>query len=401
MKLAGQPKTQNLAQNSITKQGAQQADYLKQVVEVIKGSKQVAQRYIFPLKDSHKYRLACQKCLDLIDNEGHYNLKQFNHTCAENMLIVQPKGSNTWTHVRERINPRNVGNYIRCRFFGSNVPCSSQDMCMYAHSDEEQFLWNLEKDGHFNITEFILQNKSPATQRCFTVEDVFRKHPGWFQFLCRACFYAQPCRISVQDKANPNLCSQHSHQWSDNVLLIHVNLQRSITAIAERPFKHKGAFYLLCHKMQFCVRQAQTKCNFAHSMVERDIWLIERDYEISRMEIVQRSQLFLLTLCQTQTLPVPTSPIQSEGQKKSKVTSAMSTSLPELNQEGVRCPFIVIEVCNLCWKKGRKIQKDKMRQDRCAGSGMGHIWSQNRAYLITPENKLLRPLPKRIPVGCR
>lgn len=41
-------------------------------------------------------------------------------------------------------------------------------------------------------------------------------------------------------------------------------------------------------------------------------------------------------------------------------------------------------------------EKDGTR-DRCNAKKRDHIWTLNIAYLLVPQNKLIRPLPRKIP----
>ncbi len=57
----------------------------------------------------------------------------------------------------------------------------------------------------------------------------------------------------------------------------------------------------------------------------------------------------------------------------------------------------------MCWKTGVK-SVQYGQKDRCSAKNRSHIWSLNNMFLITPQNKEIRPLPKKIPsnfIICR
>ena len=141
--------------------------------------------------------------------------------------------------------------------------------------------------------------------------------------LCYSCYHHRPKFISTQDERDARYCSQRQlrHAWLDNKLLVFLmhsadNNQTIIHTINERKFKHKSAFFPLCQFGQFCLKnvsftrtyraakltatrllsvchmtvvcvlQMQRTCPFAHSTVERDVWLMERDTDMAREDFI-------------------------------------------------------------------------------------------------------------------
>lgn len=58
-----------------------------------------------------------------------------------------------------------------CRHYEFWKPntCHRGENCLFAHNYEEQHLWTLEKDGCFDIAEFIGQNRSQSAAPLFSV----------------------------------------------------------------------------------------------------------------------------------------------------------------------------------------------------------------------------------------
>ena len=140
----------------------------------------VARTIPFPLKDDCNFKLVCDACFEpLPDRIGCYVVRHVAHQCAEEIFAVQQKGSPLWVKVRERKNHRMFpGDYMKCRYFCDPyqpMTCPvGIDNCSFAHNLPEQILWTLEKDGDFNIQEFMIQNKtvSQVSQKHFVTEYV-------------------------------------------------------------------------------------------------------------------------------------------------------------------------------------------------------------------------------------
>ena len=91
--------------------------------------------------------------------------------------------------------------------------------------------------------------------------------------------------------------------------------------------------------------------------MERDIWYIEKDAQISRDEIVQMSQQFHAKLAQEK---LGASGPQVNGQQSG------GAATPSIGPAVVHCPYNVIHVCGVCWKKG---DKRTQKGERCNGPG--------------------------------
>lgn len=73
--------------------------------------------------------------------------------------------------------------------------------------------------------------------------------------------------------------------------------------------------------------------------------------------------------------------------------------LASVDEEGDDlCPYIIQELCLTCWKNGKKSFQDGTK-DRCVK--IHSNWKMNRVYLVSPSNKEIRALPRKIPTGFR
>lgn len=305
------------------------------------------------------------------------------HACKEDLLMVRLKHEDWWVTVRERKNHRYFqGEYALCIHFtgAPPKPCTvGIEHCAFAHNGIEQFLWTLEKDGQFSVQEFIIQNRNEQSQPGFTPDDFFNKHGGIFRFICHTCFYNQPCRISMQSESNLEVCNGPGHVWVHNKLLLHINHQKKATPIDERPFTHNTAFFLVCHKLNYCRKRAAGECKFAHSQIERDLWMVERDCDLTREQLVEASTQFYMNYLSAQsgvTPPVNTAPTNGASSMDTTppvvpiVRSAAASSAdsgpsrPQPKVQVLRSPFRVIEVCGLCLKNGQKATREGTK-DRC------------------------------------
>jgi len=243
---------------------------------------------IFPLSDLFDPRVACHVCF--MDGKS---IVTAEHSCRQDVLVVQSKQTRAWFRVRERINHVHfVGKYHICNQrpdYAIGKRCPRGDSCTFAHSEVERALWMAEKLGQFNIREFIQHagTRSEVTAR-LTVESVLSKHAGQLAFLCRDC-YLYSRRVSMQSPANPTLCSVEAHDWSTSAVLAHCSLAAgNITLISRCPVSLTATDYTLCLMGAFCRRRWTGECSHAHSVVERDLWCVQRDCALTQLQMTQQ-----------------------------------------------------------------------------------------------------------------
>ncbi|KAK3091336.1 hypothetical protein FSP39_019040 [Pinctada imbricata] len=364
----------------------------------------------FPLKETHDYKLACKECFKMGNIPGLYHYTPtLKHKCAESMLIVKARQAYApWNQVRERKNHRVfTGRYILCNsvFHGNPALCRfGVETCSFAHNEEEQRMWTLEKDEKFDITEFIVQCREKQAEKGYGISEIFSRHNGYLSFICKACFFATPTVIN-REGADGKCSGPAKHNWKDFRILAHFGTDGKITVINPRGFLHKSAFFKICKWLHFCRNRVNAECRFAHSLIERDIWMFERDTGLTQEQIVQEAAKIHgapeMKTVTTEITPSDTLFKAPTAVKKGTVNrpSPSSSEGPSINvdeEQDDLCPFNIQEVCQTCWKNGKKSTQDGER-DRCTKNHSN--WAHNRVYLLIPSNKELRPLPRKIPKG--
>ncbi|KAL3877847.1 hypothetical protein ACJMK2_035491 [Sinanodonta woodiana] len=366
-----------------------------------------------PLMNTHEFRVVCQHCFRRSTIPGVYEYRPCTHKCEENILAMSRRDNpGVWFQVRERKNHRDfTGNYILCHSVSYNNPslCRyGEDLCSFAHNEIEQRLWTLEKDGHFDITEFIMQNRNQSMIKGFSLREILDKHCGYFELICKACYYSKPCKVSIEGSGN--MCTgKPPHKWTDFSILAHLGATRVLTVVNPRGFLHKTAFFKICKWLHYCRNRINAECRFAHSMVERDIWMLERDTNMKREDIVKQSQQLQginkqgpppQNVGPQRFTPSPASSMHSASSMSDLSGSSSGAKIPgqQSNHAGSEdlCPFVVNEVCGTCWTKGLLSFQDSSK-DRCQKSHAN--WIRNKIYLHSPSNKEVRPLPRKVPAG--
>ncbi|XP_052765877.1 helicase with zinc finger domain 2-like isoform X2 [Mya arenaria] len=368
---------------------------------------EIVKRQDNPLADSHSATTACQFCFKPTMYPGIYDYYDtLTHKCEETMLAMRSRdGKGPWVRVRERKNHREFpGNYVLCNCIKYKNPafCKyGEELCSFAHNDVEKFLWKLEKDGRFDITEYMIQIKKHKDGNGFNLQEFLAKHGGYFEFICRGCYYGTPPKISMVSKDRTRCAGIQPHLWKDFKILAFFG-PSSVIAINPRGFTHKSAFFKICKYLIYCSRIVNASCKFAHSVVERDLWMVERDTNITREEIVRQSKEASFQTGAPSLMPAqpakatPTSVMASSGAVV--VASQSPTHIADAffkTGDVAQCPTVT-EVCETCWKRGQKTLQTPGK-DRCQKNHAN--WSCNVVYLLSPSLKELRPLPKKIPKG--
>ena len=249
----------------------------------------------FPLSPNHGYKLVCEECLipSADGRFGSYKLiMPANHLCSESLLAVKYLLGDEWAKVRELKNHRPFhGGFKLCNQFAAGQVCTFFDRCMFPHSVAEQQLWTLEKDGKFSVVQFILENRNVNTVPLYDVRMLLSENSGEFGYLCLECFQIDQL-VSIQNSLNPTVCGRALHDWFKSRILIHFSTDGTITLIGKRVHTSKNAFYRLCHYQQYCSRRWNNTCPFAHSVIERNVWCVERDHDMSQDDIVEEVNVY-------------------------------------------------------------------------------------------------------------
>jgi len=247
-----------------------------------------AVKMTFPLAELFDAHVACNICY----SDGK-SLVAAKHSCRQDVLVVQSKQTSLWFRVRERLNHVVfAGKYHMCNQRPNYVigkRCPRGDSCTFAHSEVERSLWMAEKEGQFNIREFISQAGSRSKVTALhTIESVLAKHRGQLAFLCRDC-YLYNGRVSMQSPANSTVCSVEAHDWLSSAVLAHCSLAAgNITLISRYPASATATDYTLCLMGAFCQRRWRGECAHAHSVLERDVWYMQQETGFTQRQIIQQ-----------------------------------------------------------------------------------------------------------------
>jgi len=247
-------------------------------------------KVIFPLKDLFEPHVACRFCY----TDGKVPVTA-PHSCRQDILVVESRQTaGAWFRIRERINHVSFqGKYHLC----NNRPnyaigrcCPRGESCTFAHNEVERALWIADKMGQFNICEFISQAGSRSEVKLgHTIQSLMAKYPGQLAFLCQECYLFSRCRVSMQSPANPSLCSVEAHDWSMASILAHCALNTgTITLVSRYPASSSSESSALCLMGGFCQERWRGECSHAHSMVEREVWSVQKDTGLSQQQIVKQ-----------------------------------------------------------------------------------------------------------------
>ena len=228
--------------------------------------------------------LACNKCY-----QGNKMNSLFEHKCLKNILIVQNKKSSQFFQVRERTKHTSFfGNYKVCQNLNSNTNrCPRGDHCTFAHSDPEMIIWTKEKNGDFSINEFISRHGSrQGSVELHPLQPFFVKFPGHLLFMCRLCFTTGN-RLVLQSSVDITVCGYKRHPWNTSAILAHrTSTTGGITLIGQRPSDVEIKYYGQCPTLQYCPKKFTNECNKAHSVLELQLWYVERCLNMTHEQLI-------------------------------------------------------------------------------------------------------------------
>ena len=114
--------------------------------------------------DSYDLTLACIVCYRKLREgpNGYQPVFNDGHRCSFSTLLVRNPTTKIWTKVRPRPQSQILGSYKKCAYFLSSRPCAAgEDLCGFAHNDDELQFWTLEKKDQVNI--YLLMNELRQT----------------------------------------------------------------------------------------------------------------------------------------------------------------------------------------------------------------------------------------------
>uniref|UniRef100_A0A4W3H4D3 Zinc finger CCCH-type containing 7B n=1 Tax=Callorhinchus milii TaxID=7868 RepID=A0A4W3H4D3_CALMI len=331
-----------------------------------------------PLVETHDLRQACNMCFIKSGSKAFdytYN-PELDHKCKNDLLIGRLKVSADprWKKIRPRPTKNNyAGPYYICKDIASKEDCKYGDNCTFAYCPEEIDVWTLERKGAIN-RELLFDPLGGSTRSSLTVAKILKDHLGLFIFLCEECFDSKPRLISQRNKASPAVCSnlETSHKFDTNKCMVHMLRTTTVNYCKIRQFKDYCQFDVCRHEVRYgCLRE--DSCNFAHSLVELKVWVLQQNSAISHEEIVQEGKQYW----------------QSLEASRAQVGNPVIGKSPSLD---MKMKF----VCGQCWRNGQVIEPDKTLK-YCSAKAR-HGWTKERRVLLVMSNERkkwvsIRPLP--------
>ncbi|XP_067875533.1 zinc finger CCCH domain-containing protein 7B isoform X3 [Heterodontus francisci] len=254
-----------------------------------------------PLSDTHDLRQACLSCFMKTGAKAlDYNYNpDLEHKCKKDLLIGRLKIStdSRWKKIRPRPTKNNYrGPYYICKDIASKEDCKYGDQCTFAYCQEEIDVWTLERKGAIN-RELLFDPLGGDTRCSLTVIKLLKEHLGHFMFLCEECFDSKPRLISKKVKDGASVCSnpETKHIFEENKCLVHVLCATTVKYSKIRQFQDHCQFDVCRHEVRYgCLRE--DSCNFAHSLIELKVWVMQQSSGITHEEIVQESTKYWLSV---------------------------------------------------------------------------------------------------------
>ncbi|XP_060760365.1 zinc finger CCCH-type containing 7Ba isoform X3 [Neoarius graeffei] len=364
-----------------------------------------------PLEHTHDFTQACSACFirtgaGVLDCEYKSDL---SHSCKKDILLCRRKGgvSVPWRRVRPRPARSNFqGPYVLCKEVLERQDCKYGEACTFAYCQEEIDVWTQERRGL--LTRELLFNPLSSNQRqALSVIRLLNIHGGMFMFLCEGCFDGKPRTVSKRCKENPSLCSSMDfpHQFDRNKCLVHVVKNSSRVCYSKiRPLSPHRQFDVCRHEVRYGC-QRDKNCSFAHSLIELECWILQKDHGTTHEEIVQESKKHWhkqrpVTLSVSQT-----NGITFKGEGYNKGAELNGKAGPE-RYSGAGSASVVVKVhdlrltmkfvCGQCWSVGLPSEPDKALK-YCSAKAR-HSWIKERRVLLVKSLDrekwvAVRPLP--------
>uniref|UniRef100_A0A8C1NDQ0 Zinc finger CCCH-type containing 7Ba n=1 Tax=Cyprinus carpio TaxID=7962 RepID=A0A8C1NDQ0_CYPCA len=289
-----------------------------------------------------------------------------SHSCKKNLLLCRWRGgtNSPWRRIRPRPTHNNFqAAFVLCREVLESQVCKYGEGCTFAYCQEEIDVWTQERRGLL-VRELLFNPLSTNERQAPSVIELLNIHTGMFMFLCEACFDCRPRMISKRWKENPALCANvpTQHQFDKKKCLVHVVKSSSVSYSKIRALSSRCQFDVCRHEFSLgCKRK--DGCCFAHSLIELQIWILQRDTGITHEEIVQESK--------------------KHWNQHAEV-------------KGHRLELMMKFVCSQCWRDGLVSEPDRALK-YCTAKAR-HSWTKDRRVLLVKSQErkkwvAVRPLP--------
>lgn len=360
-----------------------------------------------PLEQTHDFTQACSSCFistgpGVLDFEFRPDV---SHSCKKDLLLCRRRGgaNSPWRRIRLRPIRNNFqAAFMLCREVLENQVCKYGEGCTFAYCQEEIDVWTQERRGLL-VRELIFNPLSTNERRALSVIELLNIHTGMFMFLCEACFDCRPRMISKRWKENPALCANvpTQHQFDKKKCLVHVVKSSAVSYSKIRALSARCQFDVCRHELSFgCKRK--DGCCFAHSLIELQIWILQRDTGITHEEIVQESKkhwnkqrpaVVASRSPNKITDAKSKSPIRTE-ETNGNMGPVQGTGNAEV--KGHRLELMMKFVCGQCWRDGLVSEPDQAL--KYCTSKARHSWTKDRRVLLVKSQErkkwvAVRPLP--------
>ncbi|KAG7316934.1 hypothetical protein KOW79_019232 [Hemibagrus wyckioides] len=332
-----------------------------------------------PLAESHEFKQACSMCYvktgpGVLD----YSYQNDDHKCRKDLLMGRIKHSEnpTWKLIRPRPTKNQyMGLYYICKDVANGEECKYPGHCTFAYCQEEIDVWTLERKGL--ISRDLLCDPSGSRAKLnLTVSKILQEHQGIFLFLCEVCFDHKPRKIS-----KPGVCSHQvkPHGFDQNKCLVHLLRNPTLKYSKIRQYHLQCQLDLCRHAVRYGC-QREDFCFFAHSFIELQVWIMQREQGITHEAIVQEAKRLWN--------------IEHSSQEQ-ELQAVLKFGPPNLKLQFV---------CGQCWRNGQLTEPDK--QKKYCSAKARHPWSKDRRVVLVSSVERrkwieVRPLPTRKPAPAQ
>lgn len=358
-----------------------------------------------PLEQTHDFTQACSTCFistgsGVLDFEFRCDL---THSCKKDLLLCRRRGgaNSPWRRIRPRPTCKNfMAAFVLCREVLENQVCKYGEDCTFAYCQEEIDVWTQERRGLL-VRELHFKPLATNERETLSVIQLLNVHTGMFMFLCEACFDCKPRIISKRRKDNPALCAntQTQHQFDKTKCLVHMVKNTTVCYSKIHALTSRCQFDVCRNELSLGCKE-QNDCCSSHSVIELQVWRLQRETGITPEEIVNESkkhwnkQRTVNVFSNKPTAAKCKSPIKvkENNGKAGPVQGTGSTDSTEVKGHGLEMKF----VCGQCWKDGLLSEPDRALK-YCSAKAR-HSWTKDRKILLVKcqERKkwvAVRPLP--------
>lgn len=253
------------------------------------------------LQKTYDLCVKCRKCC-VGKTDISYYLVPLAHQCSRDIVLVRQKGnSNHWRPVGHRPKFPQPAKYDVCWYFKEGKGCKSHGLnCSFARSTEEAAVWNFMKKDELQFSQLInllikssaqstsLENLAPPTGCPEVVQKIISSSQGTFIELCKTCFNDNPQKISSREQGTS--CS--GHRWKSTLVFCQKGEQGRVVYDEIRPLPRTGVqqfkYCKYVEKGEPCWHGAH-RCWFAHSSIERTVWMSESQNGLDRSQLLHAS----------------------------------------------------------------------------------------------------------------